>query len=129
MATRIYAIPDKDGIIRVSCGADELEIVVTGGATAKASRKKASPFDQPSPFDRPQAMHIPDFAGEGGGINVDAIVRRVRAQKKAPHLPDPDGVVLRRRGPVDLHDVSRLSSRLRRSGSKAGLGVRFDDDG
>ncbi len=137
MAMRIIGIPDDDGIIRVSCGGETIEIqVVTraaGGAGPAQPARDLNPFDDPftrmvrdlrtNPFDLPSSYITAPQAGDGR-VDVDRLIDEVRRQFADPGRPDPLGVVV---SAVDanIHELGRLGGRIADEVSRLALAVDF----
>jgi len=144
MATQIYAVPDDNGVIHVACGEDILEIVVGprtagagGGGTgtddpyiALTSEPGGGQGKDWSLIDKPYVFAVPGATAKKplSLIDVDFILKKITTN--APTGPSrPSGVMLNLDAAVDLHEISRLHSRLDEASPGIGLAVNFGKRG
>lgn len=144
--TRVFMIPDSEGVIRVSCGNDTLEIqIATAASSPPASPSPPSPSTQSSPpntptpppstsspgpfdtvfnpFDLPGAyIHAP--RDSDGKVDLRKLVREILDQTENPALPDPSGVVLSSDN-ANLHDVSALCKKIAEAAPTLSFGLDF----
>jgi hypothetical protein len=145
--TRVFMIPDSEGVIRVSCGNDTLEIQIVTAASVtpnapppppnRLSPPPNSPTPPPStssppanpfrtvfnPFRLPGA-YIDAPRGKDGDVDLPELVRRVLKQTDNPALPDPIGVVVSTHN-ANLHDVSELGRKIAEAAPNLSFGLDF----
>jgi hypothetical protein len=157
MSRRVIGIPDQDGIIRIRCGEDTVEIIVASFLLADIEpEQESSPSIDPEParqsnpkipklpptirpipmFISPMGIHYPGSAVEttvdlqqGSESTIAEIVKGVTDRQRSPHLPDPDTVFLRNQHSIDIHALARLADRMRVSAPDVMVGIVFDGDG
>jgi hypothetical protein len=136
MVTRVIGIPDKDGIIRISCGGDIIEIVVGGsggGPTASAPRDDENPFDrrfanivreiESNPFDLP-GTYLNLEKPPGGQVDLADLVDRYLRQMRDSMAQGPIAVVLAA-DRMDLHEISDLGRQIDRAMDGIPLAIDF----
>lgn len=115
MATRIIAIPDANGLIRIACGGDILEIEVQAASQPANGDPFLNPFTPvhiPNPFDTPGA-YINLRHGQDGTPDIDRLVASARDQIADGSRPDPAGVILNVET-ANLHDITRAAAQIAR---------------
>jgi hypothetical protein len=153
MATQIIAIPDQNGIIRVTCGTDELEILIAsyakggdkeggadGGAVGEKTRKEegdsrgnkqadddsGAEIHSADEIDPLEEIYILHFAPMLEGISpadIQPIVQSVETERVSARRT-PTGIVLAQGSAVDIHVLADLSTQLRES--MPGLEISVD---
>lgn len=151
MITRIYGFPDTNGIIRVSCGTDILEIQIVGppggppagppgapagGGAVVGGSGNTPPVTAPgqpgsapvppviwNPADLPGTyMRAPRDAY--GDVDWDRLIEDVARQVADPTRRDPEGVVLSV-GKADLHEISRIGREIDAAAPGLPLAIDF----
>lgn len=107
MATRIIAIPDANGLIRISCGGDILEIEIQGAQPAGGA---PGFFPLPDPFGTPGA-YISVQHKRDGKPDIDRLVASARSQIADASSPDPAAAVLNAET-ADLHEITRAVAQI-----------------
>lgn len=121
MATRINAKPDSDGIIRVICGGELLEIMVDPGNVMATQPRR--PDD---PFGNPTAMIV--ATGPYGQIDLEAVISRLHQEIDAAGSPAPEVVVLRA-NVIDLRGVASLTGEMIKEGHDIALAFDLSETG
>lgn len=126
MATRIIAIPDANGLIRIACGGDILEIEVQAASQPANGDPFLNPFTPvhiPNPFDTPGA-YINLQHGQDGKPDIDRLVASARDQIADGSRPDPAGVILNVET-ANLHDITRAAAQIARVLPQLFLAIDF----
>ena len=135
MAIRVIGVPDQNGIIRVSCGHDMLEIDVSGsiGGGSPPEEAKVDPefphvfYAQPrNILDDPYVFGLDAKRGEDPEDAGD-IVRRFLAAKADRTVDGPNALLLRNRRSIDVHEIADLARQVRGVAGDVPIGVAFDD--
>lgn len=147
MATRVIAVPDSNGLIRVACGSDVIEIqVVTAAAAgpgggAIVGGGTAPPVRPGNPFKDPFAAFVHDLhdnapggpdtilrvpRGPDGKIDVNRLLAEAHQQVSDPGRPDPRAVVITAEE-ANLHELHQLGEQIAETMPDLLVGVRFDD--
>ena len=119
MATRIDARPDSDGVIRVICGGELLEIVVApGGPVGDQSRRSDDPFGAPVAY-----LVVTD---RNGRIDVEAAISRLSQEVYTMSPGGPRSLVLRA-DMIDLHGVASLRQAMDTEGHEMTLAIELSE--
>ena len=128
MVTRVTGIPDKDGIIRISCNGEILEIQVAdpagGGRVAgipKPRRVPANPGDIVGTY--VIVSQKPD-----GTLDTEQLLADIGNMKADPGRLDPS-IILFRTQEVDLHEISRWGQQIEEAASDLPLVIDFGEPG
>lgn len=130
MAIRFPAVPDKDGIVRIRCGDDVLEIELMQ-PTSAVSRGTTAPPDDPDPTEiivvglrGGREGLLPFSLMSEGKLDLDGLMLALNQRFEDPAMVDPQTVMLM--GPeVDVHAMSALGRRLAELGRDIRLAVAF----
>lgn len=136
MVTRIIGIPDSNGIIHISCGKDIIEITVetssspdtrarigTGGTGVIYGSRK----DGIDPFGRAYALSCSPIDGLQVSL-YDNIISGITAQQADPSQPNPNGVILRNVGALNMHTLSALSTKIHNVLPGIGIAIDFNKE-
>ncbi len=141
MAIRVIGIPDRDGIIRISCGGEVIEIQVApaggggsgGGTSATPGGPRApDPFGpfagvvgdiMRNPFDLPGAYITPPRTALGK-TDLGHLMGTVERQFADPHTPNPRVVVLNV-AEANLHEIGALGRELSKTHADLPLAIDF----
>jgi len=104
MIVRVKGVPDSDGIIRVSCGADTIEIELPTPAAANP----ADPIPM-NPNNIPVTWLVAPLSRDGK-LDVDAAIKTIQARRADPHELDYKGVVVDIPD-ANLHDLADFGKR------------------
>ncbi len=147
MVTRVIGIPDRNGVITISCGGDIIEIHVanvaqaSGDAIGPASGSTGGgPPPTTNPFNDPFAGIVADFkdnpfklpsayimsTASGGKIDTPYVVKHVLDQIADQYQANPRAVVLAMNN-VNLHDLSHLGQRI--ASEAPGIPIAIDFGG
>lgn len=131
MVTTVIGIPNSEGIVRISCGGDIVEIkVVLAGANSSDSARGRRPRETPggdnssspagelpviTPGDLPTVINPGDLpatwlqapSADDGRLDAKELIERIRKQIADPAQANPEGVVVVT-PTVNLHDLARL---------------------
>ncbi|CCV10565.1 hypothetical protein [Mesorhizobium sp. STM 4661] len=130
MVTRVIGIPDKDGIIRVSCNGEMLEIQVpgyqpAGGDVAGIPIKPRSVPANPSDI---VGTYVTVLKKADGKLDVEQLLNDIGSMKADPGRPDPS-IILFRAQEVDLHEISRWGQQIEQATSDLPLAIDFGEPG
>jgi hypothetical protein len=128
MAVRIPVSPDPQGVIRLSCGGQDLEIIVTGwhGNAGDAPQNAPEPDFKPravkdvwnpiNPIDEPSVfMRIDDVSDMGIGSLIDQLGGDFANERQVTFVADKS---------VNFHQLCELGESLQQS-DIAGFAVAF----
>ncbi|MBC9031720.1 hypothetical protein IAG41_04885 [Sphingomonas sp. JC676] len=101
MTVRIKAKADPDGIIRIKCGNDIIEIDLSDDDWPSTP----TPVSPSNPADDPYTFYVADpFAADG----IVKIVEQLNVVRADPTQLDPRIVSFVPQAALDVHDVARL---------------------
>ncbi len=133
MTTRVIGIPDADGVIRIACGGDVVEIVVAPKPSPQAQGPVPDPFGDPfaalvaeiadSAVDLPGA-YLAAPVTPSGEVDLPALVDSRGRQRADPGRPDPRAVILQV-GEIDLHRIAALGEAMAREAPDLPLVIDF----
>ena len=129
MVTRVIAIPDKNGIVTISCGDDIIEIQVAPQGWAAGG----GPSPGRNPFGDPFVSIIEDYFKDApyilslmatGNLDMSSIVKQVTDRIADADRDNPRAVVLDVNS-VNLHDLSKLGQVIAASASDVSIAIDF----
>lgn len=139
MITQVIGIPDSNGVIRVSCGHDTIEVHIPSALSASGGgvsmignaplNAQATPGAAPpkpvylNPFDNPMA-YIAVPCKEDGGFDILKLVEQVNLQFADPTRPDPCGIVYSTLQ-ANVHEITRLNESVAQNISDLPLVLDF----
>ncbi|BAB51066.1 mlr4403 [Mesorhizobium japonicum MAFF 303099] len=133
MITHVIGIPDKNGIIRVSCGSDIIEIQVVPPAGGSAGEPAGGEVDPPpgpvgiNPGDIPVIyLTVPKKAG--GELDLEQLLKDYEGRISDPDKPNPSMILFQAQH-ADLHEVSRLKQQIAKEMRDLPLAIDFGDLG
>jgi len=141
MVTQIFAKPDENGIVRICCGSDMLEIHIIHESPAEPPEPGGSggtfpggrisnPFNRyrpylDNPFRKPGSYMIDLPPKTNGGLDHDGIIEEIRRFTSDPGASVVLDTIVLSHPHVDLHDVCKLEERISENKPKISLGVDF----
>lgn len=129
MVTRVIGIPDADGVIRIACGGDIIEIEIPGAkpASGGGSTNPGPGAVPPNPGDVPGTyLRVPVTAD--GKLDVEQLLQDLRHPWSDPTKSRPRMVLLQARQP-DLHELSQMGKQIGKIADNLPLVIDFGDPG